>query len=133
MTSKSRVVLDTNVLVAAGFNPESASARIVQAVREGRLRLVWSEGTRRESESVVRQIPPLSWDRFGDLFREEARHAGELHPEEMDHVPDPEDRKFAALAGAANAALITNDDDLLRSRERADVTIMAPDEFLGWR
>ena len=32
------VILDTNVFVAAGFSERSASARIIEAVREGRLR-----------------------------------------------------------------------------------------------
>jgi predicted nucleic acid-binding protein len=32
------VILDTNVFVAAGFNPGSASARIVEQVRAGHLR-----------------------------------------------------------------------------------------------
>jgi hypothetical protein len=34
------VVLDTNVFVAAGFNPRSASARIVEAVKRGQVRMV---------------------------------------------------------------------------------------------
>ena len=41
------VVLDTNVLVAAGFNPRSASARIVNAVKQGKLHMLWNEATRR--------------------------------------------------------------------------------------
>jgi hypothetical protein len=32
--------MDTNVLVAAGFNPRSASARIIEEVRSGELRLI---------------------------------------------------------------------------------------------
>ena len=42
------VVLDTNVFVAAGFNPRSASARIVDAVKHGQVRMVWNDATRRE-------------------------------------------------------------------------------------
>ena len=36
-TDPGEVVLDTNVFVAAGFNPGSHSARLVEAVRDGRL------------------------------------------------------------------------------------------------
>jgi hypothetical protein len=31
-----RLVLDTNVFVAAGFEPKSASARLLEALRQGR-------------------------------------------------------------------------------------------------
>ena len=40
-----QVVIDTNVFVAAGFNPRSAAARILAAVREGRFQLIWNEPT----------------------------------------------------------------------------------------
>jgi predicted nucleic acid-binding protein len=51
------VVLDTNVFVAAGFNPRSASAKIVNAVKEGQVRMVWNDATRREIERIMHQIP----------------------------------------------------------------------------
>jgi predicted nucleic acid-binding protein len=35
------IVVDTNVFVAAGFNPRSASARVLAAARDGRFRLNW--------------------------------------------------------------------------------------------
>lgn len=133
MVSKSAVVLDTNVFVAAGFNPDSASARIIEEIELGCLTLVWNQNTRRESRAVVEQIPPLSWERFAELFHEEGRHEGRIHPEDIDYVPDPDDRKFAALARAVDGALITNDEDLLGSGEQADVNIVAPQEFFERR
>ena len=128
-----RVVLDTNVFVAAAFNPRSDAARIVDAVREGRLRLVWSEGTRRETRRVLEQIPPISWTPFADLFRDEMRYRGKLNPAWFGQVRDPADRKFGALAYAAAATLITQDDDLLRVRSNGAVPILTPAEFLGRR
>ena len=130
---ESAVVLDTNVFVAAGFNEKSSSGRLVGEIRRGDLRLVWNEATRRESRSVVEQIPPLSWEPFSDLFDEGGRYEGTLRPEEMDCVSDPADRKFAALARAADAALITNDEDLLANREEADVYILRPGEYFERR
>jgi hypothetical protein len=47
-----RIVIDTNVFVAAGFNPKSAAARILTAIREGRLQLIWNDPTRREAEMI---------------------------------------------------------------------------------
>lgn len=131
--SKSTVVLDTNVFVAAGFNPQSASARIVDQIRRRELKLVWNEATRRESRAVVEEIPPLDWQAFDGLFREEGRCVEATDSEAIDYVPDPADRKFAALARATGAALISNDEDLLGNRHQADVYIGTPDEFMERR
>jgi len=133
LASKSTVILDTNVFVAAGFNPDSTSARVIEEVEAGRLTLVWNEDTRRESKAVVEQISPLSWGRFAELFHEEGRYEGRTHPEDIDYVPDLDDRKFAALARAVDGALITNDEDLLGNREQAKIYIVAPQEFFERR
>ena len=123
------VVLDTNVFVAAGFNPGSSSARILHAVEAGHLRLVWDEATRRETRAILRQIPPLSWQRWAGLFRQEDRYAGETRPASFAYVADPDDRKFAALAAASGATLITNDEHLLAHRGRPGLTIRTSTDF----
>jgi uncharacterized protein len=125
-----RVVIDTNVFVAAGFNAKSASARILAAVHERRLRLVWNEPTRRETEFVLRRIPPLGWERFADLFRPEGEFAASVDPHGFAFIEDPEDRKFVALAAAATAPLVTNDHDLLMHRNRAGFDVLTPAAFL---
>lgn len=123
------LILDTNVFVAAGFNPKSASARIVEQVRSGQLRMIWNEDTRREIQHIVSKIPRLSWRRVAELFREEDRYDGKTSPEQFDFIPDPDDRKFAALAEATGAVLITNDDHLLSRRDRAQLPILTPREY----
>ena len=123
------VVLDTNVFVAAGFNPGSHSAQLVEAVRDGRLRMIWDDATLEETEHVMRQIPPLSWTRIADLFRTEDRFGGSTHPEAYGFVPDPTDRKFAALAEAVQAPLVTSDAGLLNARARMAVLVLKPSEF----
>ena len=124
-----RVVLDTNVVVAAGFDAASASASLVEAIRQRRVELVWDEATRAETRSVVKGIPPLSWDAFRDLYSGSGAFRGETDPDRFAAVPDPDDRRFAALADAAGAVLVSNDDDLLGVRERLGVTVMTPEEF----
>jgi predicted nucleic acid-binding protein len=128
--SRRAVILDTNVFVAAGFNPASHSARLIDAVRAGRLRMIWNEATRREIEHVLRQIPRLSWERVAGLFREADRFQGETHPEQFDYVPDPADRKFAALADVTGVPLVTRDEDLLQGRARSRSPILTPGEFV---
>ena len=122
-------MLDTNVFVAAGFNPRSHSARLVEAVRDGQLRMIWDDATREETEHVISQIPPLSWTRIADLFRVEDRFGGPTHPEAYGFVPDPADRKFAALAEAVQAPLVTSDAGLLNARGRMAVRVLKPSEF----
>ena len=125
------VVLDTNVFVAGGFNSRSASAKILDAVKQGKVRMVWNDATRRETERIMRQIPPLRARDLAEIFRPADRFTGRTHPERFAFIPDPDDRKFAALVHAAGATLISNDEHLLSHRDRADLTVLTPGEF--WR
>ena len=123
------VVLDTNVFVAAGFNPDSHAARILNAVKRGQLRMVWNDDTRREILHVLRRIPPLAKHSADDLFRPEDEYKGATHPERFKVIPDPDDRKFAALADATGAILITRDDHLLDQREHLGITVLTAQEY----
>ena len=124
------VVLDTNVVVAAAFRPGSDSARLVAAAREGRVRPVWSDETRRETEHVVGKIPVLSGAALEGLFPERNRHVPAADTPPFEEVPDPEDRKFARLAASAGATLVTMDEHLLGVRGTLDVAILTPAGFL---
>jgi len=124
-----RIILDTNIFVAAAFNPNSHAARIVQAVRNGDLNLVWNEATRRESQAVVEGIPPIEWEPFDGLFQQEWEYTDDTFPALFDAVPDPADRKFAALADFSLATLISNDDHLLSVRDCLRTPVMTAGEF----
>ena len=65
------IVIDTNVFVAAAFNPRSASARVLAAVRQGCFQLIWNKPTQRETEMILRRIPRLDWERVAILFQPE--------------------------------------------------------------
>ncbi len=92
--------------------------------------MVWSEATRGEIEHVLRKIPLLSWKSVEPLFREEDRFDGDTYPDRFGAVPDPDDRKFAALAEATEAVLITSDTHLLGARESVGAAVLTPGEFL---
>jgi uncharacterized protein len=126
-----RIVIDTNVFVAAGFNPRSAAARVLAAVREGRYQLIWNEPTRRETEMILRQIPHLDWKRVADLFQPEAEFLGSVDPDSFVFIPDPEDRKFAALSVAAQTPLVTNDNHLLSHKDSIGIDVLTPRAFLA--
>jgi predicted nucleic acid-binding protein len=98
-------------------------------VKTGKLRMMWNDATRREIEHILRQIPPLRVLPIADLFRLQDRFTDPTDPEKFNFIPDPDDHKFAALAHAAGAVLITNDEHLLRFRDQMDVTVLTPGEF----
>lgn len=125
-----RLVLDTNVFVGAGFNPGSSSARILRAAREGACELVWNDATRRETQMILDRIPRLDWEDVAALFRPEWQYDGETHPEQFGHVPDADDRKFAALAAASGAILVSSDRHLLAHRGEG-FEVRTPGEILG--
>jgi len=127
------VVVDTNVFVAAGFNRRSASARIIEGVREGRFRLIWNQPTRRETEAILRRIPRLDWQTVADLFVPEGEFTGSVEPDAFTAIADVDDRKFAALSAAANAPLVTNDKLVLAQRDRIGIEIVTPHDFLARR
>ena len=120
-------VFDTNVFVAAGFNPRSASAALIEAVRQGGIALVWTAATRRETRAVLTRIPRLSWDEVAGLFRPDTEYPPEA-AQDASFVADPADRKFAALAQAAGAVLVSADDHLLAHRDK--LAVRRPAEFL---
>jgi predicted nucleic acid-binding protein len=125
------VVIDTNVLVASGFNPRSHSAKIVEQVRSGQLRMVWAEQTRDEAAFIVGRIPPLSWEAIAVLFRPEDCYGEMLFPEQFQQISDRADIKFAALSDATGTPLITMDKALLSIRETLAVPMLMPFEFLA--
>jgi uncharacterized protein len=125
------VVIDTNVFVAAGFNARSASARILGAVREGRLRLIWNTPTRHETETILRRIPRLDWETVADLFQPEGEFTGSVDPNAFVGISDRDDRKFAALSAAAKTPLITNDNHLLAQGNIIGIDVLTPRAFLA--
>ena len=127
-----KVILDTNIWVAAGFNPRSSSARIIQSIRGGAIQLVWDEATKAETKKILDQIPPLSWREFRGLFEPAAKFTGQTQPQDFGVIADPDDRKFAALA-AAGAGLISNDAHLLSVRHKLANHILTPEEALQTR
>jgi predicted nucleic acid-binding protein len=91
--------------------------------------MVWNDATRRESERILGQIPPLRGIDAAQLFRAGDRISLDTHPEQFAAVPDPDDRKFAALAHAAGATLISNDAHLLSCRDRLPIIVLTAGAF----
>jgi len=124
------IVLDTNILVAAAYAPDSASARIVGACRDGRLQPVVSAPLQGEYETICRQA--IRGGRDFDLS-EFLACCKFVEPDAIPRVvpDDPEDDKLIAAAVAAEAeAIITNDDHLLSLESHSGVEMLRPGEFV---
>jgi len=56
---------------------------------------------------------------------------GDTAPNLFNRIEDPEDRKFAALAAATGAIVISSDSHLLSCREELPITVLTAREFLA--
>jgi putative PIN family toxin of toxin-antitoxin system len=129
METVTRVVLDTNVLVAAVYNPGSASRRIVEACLRGELTPVLSSAVRREYEFILaRAVRGQPYLERLHAFLEKAEV---VVPEETPRVvpDDPDDDKLVAAALAAGAALVTNDAHLLAVAGHAGLQVLRPSDL----
>lgn len=126
------VVIDTNVFVANGFNPESHSAQIIKLVNERKLTLYWNEKTRDEVRLMLKKIPPIGWDAVSHLFRQEGHVEVHVKEQVFDYISDLDDRKFATVAFEANVPIVTNDEHFLEHRKRLPIGVYTPHQFMDY-
>ncbi|MFP6854467.1 MAG: putative toxin-antitoxin system toxin component, PIN family [Opitutales bacterium] len=129
-----RVVLDTNVLIAAAWNKRSASRRLVDACLKGRhIKAVLSPALRREYDRIIKRAARKSKYRKSlerlvkgaEVVDCDARTMG------IEVPADPEDAKVLATAVAGRVdALVGNDHHLLDLAKESSVPILRPSEFL---
>jgi len=125
-----KVVLDTNLFVAAYWNRSSSSARIIEACLRGELEAVCTEEVVRELRMVIRTIraKPYYRERV-ERFLQTARRVAPATVEVA--LEDAEDRKFLECAAGAQADyLITSDEHLLKLKHVDGTRIVKPSAFL---
>ncbi|MQY68821.1 MAG: putative toxin-antitoxin system toxin component, PIN family [Hadesarchaea archaeon] len=126
-----KVVLDTNVFIAAYFNRKSASARIIDLCLENKHELIFSSRLRKEVRLILKNVRAERGfqKRIQSLFM----NASRIKPTQKIFMvkEDPEDNKFleCALEGKADY-LITSDRHLLELGEFAQTKICKPTQFL---
>jgi putative PIN family toxin of toxin-antitoxin system len=126
MADVRRVVQDTNVLVAAAYNPRSASRHVIEACLGGELTPVLSPALRREYEFILaraaRGRPYL--ERVHQLLDS----AEVVEPAQTPRavLDDPGDDKLVAAALAAGAVLVTNDAHLLALAGHEGLEVVRP-------
>jgi len=130
--AKIRVVLDTNVLVAAHFNPGSASNRILELCQEKKLVLLLTSHILKEFSRILRNISARK--NFRERIDKIISQAILIKktPRIDIVVEDPADNKFlsCALAGKADY-IITSDRHLLVLKKFRGIKIIKPTQFLS--
>ncbi len=133
-----RVVVDTNVAVAACFAPASASARVLRRWRAGQFELVTSPPLLRELAVLVERLQDVAAVRRAQrclaALHQEFRHrAHTVQPAPLDlRLRDPADEPVLGTAVAGGAAfLISTDADLLRADGYRGVRVLTPSRFLA--
>jgi putative PIN family toxin of toxin-antitoxin system len=129
-----RIVLDTNVLVAASYADRSASRRIVAACLAGTLVALVSHELRREYDTILGRA--VRNETFRGTLNNLLERMTEITVKSVQRVV-PEDRtddKIVALALAGNAeAIVTNDDHLLQLTDLPGPRVMRPRQYVRWR
>lgn len=135
MKARTRVVVDTNVLLSRLLVPSSVPAQAVRrAVDQGQI--LASEATLEELADVLsrpkfdRYLTVSERQQFLRLFMRIAQWVPILHP--VQACRDPRDDKFLALAVNGEAGvIITGDQDLLVLDPFRDVRILEPAAYLA--
>ncbi|HSE83521.1 MAG TPA: putative toxin-antitoxin system toxin component, PIN family [Thermodesulfobacteriota bacterium] len=126
-----RIVIDTNLIIAARFNPKSASAKIIEKVEKGGLELIWSDEIYREAMQILQNV------RADEKFRiriekilSSSRKVTRL-PRINIIREDPSDNMFLAAAVRGNADyIVSNDRHLLRLKGFRNIPIVSSTQAL---
>jgi uncharacterized protein len=132
-----RVVLDTNILIAAFISPAGFASRVLDLWLEGEYELVTStwqiEEFRRVSryDRVKKRIEPREVGTFVNALREHAIVIEDLPS--IDVSPDPDDNPVIATAivGAAQYLVSADKRDVLDLGAVAGVRILTIHDFVG--
>jgi putative PIN family toxin of toxin-antitoxin system len=122
-----RVVIDTNIFVAAAYAPRSSSRLLLEAIEAERIRLLISRPVFREYRRIISQAV-----RKRDAVRRLQGALRKAEPIDAGRGPrrvpdDPDDDKFLELAEVGRAdLLISNDHHLLELQGRFPFAIRRP-------
>jgi putative PIN family toxin of toxin-antitoxin system len=131
-----RIVLDTNVFVAAVTSREGVSARLLLAARAGRFQLVASPLLLDELADVLsrpkfrRYLSIEDAHHFVDAVRELALIVDDPPGEADPITDDPDDDFLVLLAEFAGADVLVSGDPDLTAVQRPGLVVMAPRSLL---
>ena len=129
-TPTAPIIVDTNILVAAGYSETSSSRKIILAVLEEKLEMIVSEAILREYRFILPRA--LRRREFMPQIESAILKARPIVPSIYGGIVplDPDDTKFLEAAhSVGNVTVVTNDDHLLALRDSASVRIERPSVF----
>lgn len=135
-----RIVLDTDVIVRALRGPESASAALIKAAREGRVTLLASLANALEYEDVLGRPHIVAGTPFtpqeGARFARAVAALCEpviIHRTWRPQLRDPGDEHIleAALNGGASAIVTFNRRDFTPAAEKLGLRLALPRDILA--
>ena len=125
-----KVVIDTNVIIAAFRNEKSASAKIIEDCLSGGLQPFGSAKTKNEAKRIVQRATPgkENWIKLDKLLYK----TSEVIPtQRFDIATDKSDNLYFEAAYASGCKMIiTNDHHLLEHDGYWGIRVMRPAEFL---
>jgi putative PIN family toxin of toxin-antitoxin system len=131
-----RVVLDTNVILAAFLSRRGAAFEILQRLRRGACRLVLSNHLLLEYEEVLKRNSAalaLTYEDVDHFLNAicQAAECVQLPAPQSPRLPDADDEPLLRLAEASGARLITTHNlRHMRPAMAHGVAILLPREFL---
>jgi putative PIN family toxin of toxin-antitoxin system len=131
MKKQTKLVLDTNLFIAAHFNKKSASAKIIDLCLTDKFKVYTAESLFKELEFILKNIraPIIYKEKIYQLFNK----ANLVKPKKIWLVEeDPDDNKFLGTSLSAKADyLLTNDRHLLKIKKFNKTEIIKPIDFLA--
>lgn len=126
-------VLDTNVIVSAGINPDGAPAKLVfDWVLRAQVAAVTCPSIAEEYRTVVRRRKFAAYG-YPPAWLEPLIDATLHLPDPASwpvSLPDPKDAPFLALAHISGAWLVTGNLKHFPQRVRRGVTVISPADYL---
>ncbi|MFH1721564.1 MAG: putative toxin-antitoxin system toxin component, PIN family [Candidatus Altiarchaeota archaeon] len=126
-----RIVVDTNLLIAGRWKPESASNRVLDMCLEGVVQAVYSPKTKDENLFILGKVKaPKDYVDKVIRFYNASVH---MTPKEKINVikENQSDNRFLEVAVEGNADyVISSDHHLLDVKEYKGVKIIKPSEFI---
>jgi putative PIN family toxin of toxin-antitoxin system len=126
-----KIVLDTNLIIAARYNPGSASNKIIDMCIKYELIAVYSEKTRNENINILLRVrPPKEYLMKIRLFFSKSIYMPNSTTK-VDICSDYSDNKYFEIAIDSGAKyIITSDKHLLDHDGYYGIRVMRPADFL---
>ena len=133
-----RAVIDTNILIRSILNPNGPTGRLLNELRAGRFRLIYSEPLLEEIADVLsrprfRDKYKVSADDISEILNLVVQEGEEVSPSSsIEACRDPKDNKVleAAFFGRADV-IVTGDDDLFALHPFEGIEILGPAAFFA--